>query len=209
MKKLITIFLTLFMLISTAACQLTPEQAMVVKKDMERMIDLGTKPQDANAVGRLRERLNVPERLTLNEEAGKLSIVADVPLEVPETSGIPMMYVEAERFSQEQVYTFFNTLCAGKPMYLEHEQMDKPQIEQAILDCRAEKAAGRGSGEFWDKEIARLEKMYRSAPEKTSLLPPMGPCSSGKLPLMTPLTIPLSEPVKICVPPPIQVATTL
>ena len=35
MKKLITIFLTLFMLISTAACQLTPEQAIVVKKDME------------------------------------------------------------------------------------------------------------------------------------------------------------------------------
>ena len=42
MKKLITIFLTLFMLISTAACQLTPEQAIVVKKDMERMIDRGT-----------------------------------------------------------------------------------------------------------------------------------------------------------------------
>ena len=39
MKKLITIFLTLFMLISTAACQLTPEQAIVVKKDMERMVD--------------------------------------------------------------------------------------------------------------------------------------------------------------------------
>ena len=51
MKKLITIFLTLFMLISAAACQPTPEQAVVVKKDMERMIDRGTKPQDANAVG--------------------------------------------------------------------------------------------------------------------------------------------------------------
>ena len=170
MKKLITIFLTLFMLISAAACQPTPEQAVVVKKDMERMIDRGTKPQDANAVGRLRERLNVPERLTLNEEAGKLSIVADVPLEVPEASGIPMMYVEAGRFSQEQVYTFFNTLCAGKPMYLEHEQMDKPQIEQAILEFRAEKTVGRGSSEFWDKEIARLEKMYRSAPEKNELI---------------------------------------
>lgn len=35
MKKLITIFLTLFMLISTAACQPTPEQAIVVKKDTE------------------------------------------------------------------------------------------------------------------------------------------------------------------------------
>ena len=194
MRRYIAILLCMAVAFGAAACQPTPEQAIVVKKDMERMIDRGTKPQDANAVGRLRERLNVPERLTLNEEAGKLSIVADVPLEVPETSGIPMMYVEAERFSQEQVYTFFNTLCAGKPMYLEHEQMDKPQIEQAILDCRAEKAAGRGSGEFWDKEIARLEKMYRSAPEKTSLLPPMGPCSSGKLPLMTPPTMPLSGP---------------
>ena len=54
MKKLITIFLTLFMLLSTAACQPTPEQAIVVKKVMERMIDRGTKPKDAYAVGRLR-----------------------------------------------------------------------------------------------------------------------------------------------------------
>lgn len=39
MKKLITIFLTLFMLLSAAACQPTPEQAVVVKKDTERMIE--------------------------------------------------------------------------------------------------------------------------------------------------------------------------
>lgn len=42
----------------------------------------------------------------LNEEAGKLSIVADVPLEIPKASGMPMMHVEAGKFSQEQVYTF-------------------------------------------------------------------------------------------------------
>ncbi len=39
MKKLITIFLTLFMLLSAAACQKTPEKAVVVKKDTERMIE--------------------------------------------------------------------------------------------------------------------------------------------------------------------------
>ena len=37
MKKLITIFLTLFMMLSAAACQKTPEKAVVVKKDTERM----------------------------------------------------------------------------------------------------------------------------------------------------------------------------
>ena len=39
MKKLITIFLTLFMLLSAAACQPTPEKLIVVKKDTERMIE--------------------------------------------------------------------------------------------------------------------------------------------------------------------------
>ena len=39
MKKLITIFLTLFMLISTAACQPTPDEQIVVKKDTERMVE--------------------------------------------------------------------------------------------------------------------------------------------------------------------------
>ena len=51
MKRYIAILLCMAVAAGVAACQPTPEQAIVVKKDMERMIDRGTKPQDANAVG--------------------------------------------------------------------------------------------------------------------------------------------------------------
>ena len=173
MKRMIrnTLLLCICMLTAAlTACQATPDAPIVVQKDMEQMIERGAKPQDSPIAGTLRERLNVPERLMLNEEAGKLSIVADVPLEIPKASGMPMMHVEAGKFSQEQVYTFFNTLCADKPMYLEPEQMDKPQIEQAILNIMAEKAAQGGSGKFWDNEIARLEEMHKTAPDKNVLI---------------------------------------
>ncbi len=173
MKRVIrnTLLLCICMLTAAlTACQATPDAPIVVQKDMEQMIERGAKPQDSPIAGTLRERLNVPERLMLNEEAGKLSIVADVPLEIPKASGMPMMHVEAGKFSQEQVYTFFNTLCADKPMYLEPEQMDKPQIEQAILNIMAEKAAQGGSGKFWNNEIARLEEMHKTAPDKNVLI---------------------------------------
>lgn len=55
-------------------------------------------------------------------------------------------------------------------MYLEPEQMDKPQIEQAILNIMAEKAAQGGSGKFWDNEIARLEETHKTAPDKNVLI---------------------------------------
>ena len=57
MKKLITIFLTLFMLISTAACQPTPEQAIVVKKDTERMIEQAAQPSNGAAI----DDVGIPE----------------------------------------------------------------------------------------------------------------------------------------------------
>ena len=53
MKKLITIFLTLFMLISTAACQPTPDEQIVVKKDTERMVERAAAQENGTPVSML------------------------------------------------------------------------------------------------------------------------------------------------------------
>lgn len=53
MKKLITIFLTLFMLLSTAACQPTPDEQIVVKKDTERMVERASAQENGTPVSML------------------------------------------------------------------------------------------------------------------------------------------------------------
>ena len=53
MKKLITIFLTLFMLISAVACQPTPDEQIVVKKDTERMVERASAQENGTPVSML------------------------------------------------------------------------------------------------------------------------------------------------------------
>lgn len=74
MKKLITIFLTLFMLISTAACQPTPEQAVVVKKDTERMIEQAMTSDESTAEKALKDAVQAPDNFVFNYSSDSLSI---------------------------------------------------------------------------------------------------------------------------------------
>lgn len=109
MKKLITIFLTLFMLISTAACQPTPEQDIVVGKDTDRLIENAAKdtsapfPSDASGCD-LYERIGAPETYSaeLVSKGGKLTVHVDADVELPDCE-IPIYRLRATEFNAEQV----------------------------------------------------------------------------------------------------------
>ena len=93
MKKLITIFLTLFMLLSAAACQPTPEKAVVVKKDTERMIEQAAQPSNGAAI----DEVGIPEgRYTFSAEGlnGRLRINVDAEIEAPAAQAMPIVRVE-------------------------------------------------------------------------------------------------------------------
>lgn len=146
MKKLITIFLTLFMLISTAACQPTPEQAVVVKKDMERMVE---KAGNADIGVKLSDMDVSEERYTYSATGagGKLRINVDASVSLPEADGIPILRVAESGFSQEMVTGIFNFLYPNrKPYNVVTHTITKAEVEEMLLrykKCRRMAATTR------------------------------------------------------------------
>ena len=136
MKKLITIFLTLFMLLSAAACQPMPEQAVVVKKDMERMIEQAAQPSNGAAI----DEVGIPEgRYTFSAEGlnGRLRINVDAEIEAPAAQAMPIVRVEQGGFSQELVTKIFNYLFAGKTAYESGDNIiAKADAEKFLLEAK-------------------------------------------------------------------------
>ena len=82
----------------------------------------------------------VPERFQKDFTDQGVTVHADIALELPETTALPMARVEAAKFSQEQIYALFNALCGDTPMYLIPRVWDKAYYEQEILECQAQLA---------------------------------------------------------------------
>ncbi len=173
-----------------AACQPTPEQPVVVQKDMQQMIEKGmaestasqTKAplQEADPIAmpyaKLCEHYGVPERYKASITEGNLTINCDVEIELPETVKLPMAKVEAGRFSQEQVYTLFKALCDDKAMYISPELANKEYYEKEIIEAQANLAAetDKDSINFYNDLIKSLKEQYEKAPEEIELTPADG-----------------------------------
>lgn len=185
MKKYITILLIIVMALSLTACQETPDEVVVVKKDMERMIEQATKETageetDEKTVGQESIDLKLPEGnyvFSATGADGRLTIEADAPVSVPESGRLPMTRVSAAGFTQEQITGFFNYLFPDeKPAYCANEDdliiMTKDEIQQRIINIKkmisegtiAEKSIFSDEEEA-NSEIARLEKLLQTAPD--------------------------------------------
>ena len=182
MKKILPVLLA--MLVITAlffGCQATPEQDIVVQKDMEQMIEKGLEESgdttvspsiDVTDYAMLCEYYGIPERFQTTITEGKLTINCDVAIELPKATALPMARVEAGEFSQEQVYAFWNALVGDTPMYLMPEQADKEYYEQQILEQQAELAAetDEDAKTAINSMIAFLQEEYQKAPDHNELV---------------------------------------
>jgi hypothetical protein len=146
MKRVVLIILPILLL--AAGCQTTPDEPVVIGKDLEQMIEKGMSEsvetpapsEPAMDYAALCAHYGVPERFSATIAKGKLTICCDVAVELPEATALPMARVEAGRFSQEQVYALFHTLCGDTPMVLMPQEWDKTYYEQKILDIQAQMA---------------------------------------------------------------------
>ena len=99
MKKHIAILLIIVMALSFAACQETPEEVIVVKKDTERMIEQAGSEENGSKLS----NLGIPkDRYTFNSEAaeGKLQIYVDANIRTPDTDKLPIRKASIGVFSQ-------------------------------------------------------------------------------------------------------------
>lgn len=175
MKKAISLMAALLAAaLLPAGCQPTPEQPIVMQKDMEQMLE---KAQDTQSPGQertLAERYGIPERLTEEWSGadGKLSIRIDAPIAAPEHA-MPIVRVRAEGFSQETATALFHHFMDGKTAMTYNpgpHVMTKANIEATILLYKQQIADGTIEAqqmmtpEEAEEEIRRLEEEYRTAP---------------------------------------------
>ena len=182
MRRYIAILLCMAVAFGTAACQPTPEKAVVVKKDTERMIEQAAQPSNGAAI----DEVGIPEgRYTFSAEGlnGRLRINVDAEIEAPAAQAMPIVRVERGGFSQEIVTKVFNYFYAGETAYDasgEHVET-KAEIEPLIIDAKRCLADGsyaeRGYTEEYVARLKQIEKIYAAAPETA----PASPVSDGTM----------------------------
>ena len=90
MKRYIAILLCMAVAAGVAACQPTPEQAVVVKKDTERMIE---QAQASDTGGNsLISALGIPDKYNVNETYfdGKMLLSGEAPVYLPSVETVPI-----------------------------------------------------------------------------------------------------------------------
>lgn len=171
MKKMISAFMILIMLSSLAACQPTPDEAIVVQKDVERMVEQAGSSEN----GAPMNALAIPAgeySFACSGLDGRLSITVRATVQHPDTAAMPIIRVKKAGFSQAAVTGIFNYLFPHeKPYDLSGNTRTKEVVATEILHMKNRLADGSyasdlGFGEEEYREmIAALEAEYRLAPE--------------------------------------------
>ena len=175
MKKIIIALLAALLLLT--ACQPTPEAAVVVQKDTDKMIEKAqSTPATTDApTPSLKERYAIPDALSYTQTgaSGKLNISVEAVVTAP-NGALPIVRVEAAEFSQETVTAFWNAFIGDMPMFEQNYVQTKSDIEKAILYYKQVQAGmidGLDTPEEAQEEIDALEAAYPSAPDSVEPVP--------------------------------------
>ncbi len=180
MKKHICIIL-LASLLLLAACQPTPEEPVVIGKDNETMIEKAKETSVPVSTGSdLWEQLGCPEvySVSFTDETKKINITGEAPIILPDTERLPLLFVEADRFSQDTVTAFFNRLCGDVTMYEYPTETPKYAIQNQMEQTMQEIEALRGKGVSdeegelaWRlRDMENLQKALVDAPDEVELI---------------------------------------
>lgn len=186
MKRLITAFLTLALLI---ACQPTPENETVGHKDTDALIESVTAQQPDGTAGESVPPIEpVAERYTGSyvSEDGFFTLRADADVSVPASGKIPMARVKATGFSDEFAKNAFDLIYQGNPVYT--QSCGGPKTKSMIAEEMAyyQKLVNEGRTDEIEMDeqsvletIEELKEVYKNAPDE--LTPPEKKRSDGTM----------------------------
>lgn len=147
-KLFAVLLLSIILLLSCAACQPTPADAVVIGKDMQQMLDKAKAPHDS-AVG-LKERLAVPERFTgsAQDAAGRFTAEMDAAIVLPDANDIPIVRVQAQPFDHGTVEKIKDYFFDDGPFYDPEALYEetKPELVEILAKLKARKAELEGKG---------------------------------------------------------------
>ena len=172
MKRFTAILLSIFTLFALTACQPTPEAAVVMQKDTDRMVEQAVGDGESAALP-LREQLAAPDMMNVTAEEDGFTILAHASVILPETDAIPVITVKAGSFSQELTNRLWDLLIGDKAMYKPCTEDDrtKAELEQAIINIQNDIERIQHN-EYYEEnkalreaELEHLRKLYGAAPD--------------------------------------------
>ena len=169
MKKYITILLIIVMALSITACQETPEEVIVVKKDMERMIEQAQTMPDTSENGQsLKDKTHADNSVSYELSEDNVSIKVDAPVTIPGGTQMSIVRVTPGDFTQEQVSAIWNTLIVNTEMFSTSDEMTKSEIESAIISAKEfiAKAENEEAKARYNAQLSFFESIYNAAPEQ-------------------------------------------
>lgn len=178
MKRIIAFTLVALLLLTTA-CQPTPENPIVIQKDLDRLIEAAQSDPEENGVEKqlaetrnaLATRLGVPERYSIDEafHQGKLRIIGNALIEVPSVEKVPVVRVTHENFSQEMANTLVDILCSDTTMYQRMALPSKEDVAQQIILLKQQMVVYDGDESAQraiQNQIKEFEAFQKIAPDK-------------------------------------------
>ena len=177
MKK---VYCRLFILVMTASflagCQATPEQEIVIQKDLEQMIEKAVAQDDTATGASLADSLSVPATYSasINGYNGDLTVNVNATVTVPDSDGISVMRIGKHDFTQEEADKMIEVLLQGETLYEIDLSLTKEEIQEKLimyygmrdgsipLDMDGENP---DDGEKLQQVIADYEALLATAPE--------------------------------------------
>ena len=140
MKRYIAILLCMAVAIGVAACQPTPEKAVVVGKDTDRLIDKASEGLGDESVA---EKVNAPLRYEADfvSSDGMTAVSVNAAVDVPEASTAPIIRISAGSISQEQADVLLHELVRSK-LYDPYSAPSKSSIMKQILIAQQQLFSG-------------------------------------------------------------------
>ena len=174
--KLLAAALTVALL---AACQATPEEPVVIQKDLEQMIEKAqATPEVSESTGiTLAEQLRAPEtyQAVFSNAKGSVTVNVDADVMLPDTDAISTVKVKEMKFSQETADKLRELLLQGQPLYDygTYTMETKEDVMEKLLRLYAMREGTipvEVDGDL-EETIALYEKEYEEAPEERVLTP--------------------------------------
>ena len=136
MKKALSIIvISLLAAALLTGCQATPNEPVVIQKDLEQMIEKAVASDDTATGASLADSLNVPAtyNASINGYNGDLTVNVNATVTVPDSDGISVMRIGKHDFTQEEADKMIEVLLQGETLYEIDLSLTKEEIQEKLI----------------------------------------------------------------------------
>ena len=134
-KTILTLTAIAIFIVLLSACQATPDEPVVIQKDLEQMIEKATKEDDTQQDTSLAACLNAPEIYTTSFDGynGGLSVNVNATVTVPDSDGISVVRIGRHEFTQEEADKMMEVFLQGATLYEVDQSLTKEEIQEKLV----------------------------------------------------------------------------